>query len=127
MPRRRLRRRYPANLTDGQWSAIAELVPDASPGGRPRSATSRELVNAIFYMLRGCEVWRLLLLPYNFLPWKIVYYYPRRWQDGDVAAQHTLERRSPAQKSAPASAEPRLHPNSATSPVAATPHHAHHV
>ena len=56
MPRRRLRRRYHTDLTDGLWSAIAELVPDASPGGRPRSATSRELVNAIFYKLRGGEV-----------------------------------------------------------------------
>ena len=114
MPRRRLRRRYPANLTDGQWSAIAELVSDASPGGRPHSATSRELVNAIFYMLRSGQAWRLLPLPYNFLPWKTVADYLRRWHGGDVAAQHLLKRRSPAQKTAPASAEPRLHPNCAT-------------
>lgn len=78
MPRRRQRRRYPTDLTDRQWGAIAELVPDASPGGRPRRATSRELVDAILYMLRGGQAWRLL--PHDFPPWQTVYYYLRRWQ-----------------------------------------------
>ena len=78
MPRRRQRHRYPTDLTDRQWSAIAELVPDASPGGRPRRAASRELVDAILYMLRGGQAWRLL--PHDFPPWQTVYYYLRRWQ-----------------------------------------------
>ena len=78
MPRRRLRRRYPTDLTDRHWAAIAEMVPDASPGGRPRRAASRELVNAILYMLRGGQAWRLL--PHDFPPWQTVYYYLRRWQ-----------------------------------------------
>ena len=82
MPRRRLRRRYPTDLTDGQWTAIAELVPDASPGGRPRRATSRELVDAILYMLRGGQAWRLL--PHDFPPWQTVYYDLRRWQGEGV-------------------------------------------
>jgi len=77
MPRRR-RRAYATDLTDGQWAAIADMVPDAQPGGRPRRASSRELVNAILYALRGGQAWRLL--PHDFPPWQTVYYYLRRWQ-----------------------------------------------
>jgi putative transposase len=48
MPRRRAARRgYWTDLTERQWAVIAPLVPDAMPGGRPRKASSRELVNAI--------------------------------------------------------------------------------
>jgi putative transposase len=75
MPRRRA---YPTDLTDAQWEAIADLVPEARPGGRPRAASSRELVNAILYALRGGQAWRLL--PHDFPPWQTVYYYLRRWQ-----------------------------------------------
>jgi transposase len=77
MPRHR-RRAYPTDLTDEQWAAIADLVPGAHPGGRPRRASSRELVNAILYGLRGGQAWRLL--PHDFPPWQTVYYYLRRWQ-----------------------------------------------
>lgn len=58
MPRRR-RRAYPSDLTKGQWALIAPMIPDASPGGRPRRAAKREIVDAILYFLRaGCS-WRL--------------------------------------------------------------------
>jgi putative transposase len=72
------RRAYPTDLTDRQWAAIADLVPDALPGGRPRRAASRELINAILYALRAGHAWRLL--PHDFPPWQTVYYYLRRWQ-----------------------------------------------
>ena len=41
MPRRSRRRAYPSDLTDLQWSAIAPMIPDATPGGRPRKAAKR--------------------------------------------------------------------------------------
>ena len=71
MPRRRAARRgYWTDLSEAQWAVIAPLVPDAKPGGRPRKASSRELVNAILYALRaGCS-WRLL--PADFPPWQTV-------------------------------------------------------
>src|SRR5918911_5494196 len=72
------RRAYPADLTDTQWALIAPLIPEAQPDGRPRKATSRELVNAILYFLRAGMAWRLL--PHEFPPWQTVYYYLRRWQ-----------------------------------------------
>jgi len=80
MPRKKppARRRYDTDLTDTQWDLIAPLIPEARAGGRPRKATSRELVNAILYFLRAGMAWRLL--PHDLPPWQTVYYYLRRWQ-----------------------------------------------
>jgi transposase len=91
MPRKkRGRRAYPTDLTDTQWELIACLIPEAEPGGRPRKATSREIVNAILYFLRAGAAWRLL--PHEFPPWQTVYYYLRRWQREGVwdRVHHTL-------------------------------------
>jgi putative transposase len=89
-PRKRGRRTYPTDLTDTQWTLIAPLIPGAEPGGRPRKASSRELVNAILYFLRAGMAWRLL--PHDLPPWQTVYYYLRRWQRGGVwdRVHHTL-------------------------------------
>ena len=46
-PRKRGRRTYPTDLTDTQWALIAPLIPEAEPGGRPRKASSRELVKQV--------------------------------------------------------------------------------
>ena len=84
------RRRYDTDLTDTQWDLIAPLIPEAQAGGRPRKATSRELVNAILYFLRAGMGWRLL--PHDLPPWQTVYYYLRRWQREGVweRVHHTL-------------------------------------
>src|SRR3712207_306117 len=61
MPRKKPgRRAYATDLTDTQWGLIAPMIPEAEPGGRPRKASSRELVNAILYFLRAGMAWRLL-------------------------------------------------------------------
>ena len=44
---------YPTNLTDKAWAIIEPLIRPPRPGGRPRSADMREVLNAIFYVLRG--------------------------------------------------------------------------
>lgn len=61
MPRKKppARRRYDTDLTDAQWELLAPLIPEAQAGGRPRKATSRELVDSILYFLRAGMVWRL--------------------------------------------------------------------
>jgi transposase len=46
MPRRK-RRAYPSDLTNGQWAVIEPMIPEAAPGGRPRRAAKREIVEAI--------------------------------------------------------------------------------
>jgi putative transposase len=71
------RKPYPTDLTDEQWKLIAEFLPPALPGGRPRKTDLREVVNAIFYLERsGCQ-WRMI--PHEFPPWRTVYNYYRAW------------------------------------------------
>ena len=80
MPRKKppIRQGYVTDLTDGQWVLIEPLIPQAEPGGRPRKAATRDLVNAILYFLRAGGSWRPL--PHDLPPWQTVYYYLRRWQ-----------------------------------------------
>ena len=70
--------RYPTDLTDEQWKLVAPLLPAAKPGGRPRSVDLREVLNGIFYVIRGGVPWRML--PHDLPPWGTVHYYYRRWR-----------------------------------------------
>jgi transposase len=46
--------------------------------GRPRVHDLREILNAVFYLLKsGCQ-WRLL--PHDFPRWPTVYHYFRKWR-----------------------------------------------
>jgi len=79
------RKPYPTDLTDEQWDLLAPLLPAEKSGGRPRTADLREVLNAIFYLLRtGCP-WRHL--PHDLPPWGTVWSYFRQWRD-----EGTLER-----------------------------------
>jgi putative transposase len=54
-----MRKPYPSDLTDAQWSIIVPLIPVHSTG-RPRTNDIREVLNAIFYLVRsGCR-WDML-------------------------------------------------------------------
>jgi transposase len=69
---------------------IAPLLPQRQvPGrpGRPREYPVREIVNAILYLLHtGCQ-WRNL--PHDLPPYRLVFYYFRRWQeDGTLERVH---------------------------------------
>jgi putative transposase len=76
-PHHRPRRPHSTDLTDAQWRQIAPLIPPARPGGRPRSANLREVINAIRYWRGSASGWRQL--PREFPPWGTVHYYYRRW------------------------------------------------
>ena len=68
---------YPSDLTDEQWALVEPLIP-VYPGGRPRTTSMRDVLDAIFYLLRtGCP-WRYL--PRDFPPWQTVYYHFRRFR-----------------------------------------------
>jgi putative transposase len=87
------RRPYSTDLSDEEWEILRPLVPEAKPGGRPRAHQTRELLNAIFYVLRGGCAWRLL--PHDFLPWQTAYHYFRQWRlDGTWEHIHTALRES---------------------------------
>ena len=57
------RKPYPTDLSDVQWLILEPLlmaVLKQSNRGRPRQVDLREIVNAIFYVLRTGCAWRLL-------------------------------------------------------------------
>src|SRR6266581_1343590 len=82
---------YATDLTAAQWALIEPLIPPAQPGGRPRSVDVREIVNAIFYLLRSGCTWRLL--PHDLPPWGTAHYYYRRWRrDGTWQKVHAALR-----------------------------------
>ena len=64
-------------LSDAQWALIEPLIP-VYPGGRPRKTDLRDVVDAIFYLLRTGYQWRQL--PSDFPPWPTVHRYFRGWR-----------------------------------------------
>ena len=68
---------YPSDVTDEQWALIRPLIP-VYPGGRPRTTDLRDVVDAIFYLLRtGCQ-WRFL--PKDFPPKSTTWRYFDEWR-----------------------------------------------
>jgi transposase len=71
--------RYETDLTDAEWALLAPLMPKPLARGRPRAWSWREILNAIFYVLRGGIAWRLL--PRDRPPRTTVYRWFSRWRD----------------------------------------------
>lgn len=72
------RKPYPSDLSDEEWVNLEPHIPPAKSGGRPRTVAMREVMNAIFYVLRsGCS-WDML--PHDFPPPKTVYDYFNNWR-----------------------------------------------
>src|SRR4051794_14134666 len=69
---------YDSDLTDAGFAILEPLLPDRKTRGRPRSVPLREILDAIFYVLRGGVPWRML--PDGFPCWKTVFHYFRRWR-----------------------------------------------
>jgi putative transposase len=73
------RKPYPSDLTDEQWELMQIMIPEAKPGGRPRSVDMREVINALLYLNRsGCQ-WDML--PHDLPPKSSVYEYFAAWRD----------------------------------------------
>jgi putative transposase len=71
-------RKYPTDLSDGEWRCIRPHLPEATGQGRPRLHGLRAILDAVFYVLKSGCPWRLL--PREFPPWKTVYDWFRRWR-----------------------------------------------
>ena len=64
------RRAYQTDLSDAEWSYIGPHLPAQKTTGRPRIHSLREILDAVFYVLKtGCQ-WRML--PREFPLWKTV-------------------------------------------------------
>ena len=73
-----MRKPYPTDLSDAEWTYIEPHLPAPTGHGRPRTHDLlREILDAVFYLLKsGCQ-WRLL--PHDFPRWPTVYHYFRTW------------------------------------------------
>jgi putative transposase len=91
-----MRKPYPTDLSDAQWTRLQSCLPTPKAQGRPRTHSLRDVLDAIFYVLKsGCH-WRLL--PHDFPPWSTVYYHFRRFRLGGLwslilKALHAAERK----------------------------------
>lgn len=67
------RQNYPTDVTDAEWGLLQPFMPAEKVLGRKRTIDLREVLNAIYYLLRtGCQ-WRML--PHDFPAWQTVYFY----------------------------------------------------
>jgi putative transposase len=58
---------YDTDLSDAEWAVLAPLLAPTTHRGRPSKHHLRLVLNAILYILRGSEPWRLL--PHEVPPW----------------------------------------------------------
>jgi putative transposase len=71
-------KKHATDLSDDEWGCIKSYPPVSTGRGRPRIHSPREILDALFYVLKtGCP-WRLL--PKDFPPWKSVYDWFRKWR-----------------------------------------------
>ena len=71
-------KRYSTDLSDAEWECLRAHLPAPGKRGRSRTHGSREILDAVFYVLKSGCPWRLL--PKDFPPWKTVYDWLRRWR-----------------------------------------------
>jgi putative transposase len=79
--------KYPSDLTDDEWEIVRPLLPKRKPSdpGHPVAVDRRDLLDAIFYLLRtGCG-WRYL--PRDFPPWGTVSSQFHRWRKAGLWEQ----------------------------------------
>ena len=79
MPKRNQILPYPSDLSYREWELLKPHIPNPRTNrGRKRVHSYREILNAIFYLLRSGCAWRML--PHEFPYWKTVYHYFRLWR-----------------------------------------------
>jgi len=71
--------RCPSDLTDAEWQVLAPPLPPPALTGRHRVWPMRELIDAMFFLLRGGGRWRML--PAHFPPHQTVYRWFTRFRD----------------------------------------------
>src|SRR5215204_396538 len=68
-----MRKAYPTDLSDAEWTRLQSYLPTPKAQGRPRTHSLRDVLDAIFYVLKsGCHGLRV---PHDFPPWGTVYYF----------------------------------------------------
>jgi transposase len=97
-------RRYPSDLTDGQWEIVEPMLPLIKEPGRIPKHPRRAIVDAILYVVRsGCS-WRQL--PVDFPPWQTVYWQFQQWEQRQVTERILEELREQLRLAVGRDAEP---------------------
>jgi putative transposase len=76
------RLRFPSDLTEQEWEILAPLMPAPFRVGRSRKWAWREVLDAMFFILRGGSPWRML--PECFPPRQTVYRWFCQWRDSGL-------------------------------------------
>ena len=71
--------RYSSDLTDEEWAVLEPLMPARSRLGRSARWSLRTITNALRYILRSGQTWRML--PGDFPPMTTVQRYFYAWRD----------------------------------------------
>ena len=77
-----LKRIYPSDLSNGEYKFLKKCLPKQRNFGRPGKYERREILNAIFYLLRTDCAWRYL--PRDYPDWQSVYHYLRQWRRAGI-------------------------------------------
>src|SRR5215203_7080288 len=86
-----MRKPYPTDLSDAEWTRLQSYLPSLKAESRLRTHSLRDVLDAIFYIVRSGCAWRLL--PHDFPPWSTVYHYFRAWRlDGTWERMHRAVR-----------------------------------
>ena len=75
----RKEQRLPVDLTDGEWAVLEPFFPPPCHIGRPRKWSTRVIVYAVLYILRGGLPW--WVMPPGFPPYSTVQHYFYSWRD----------------------------------------------
>jgi putative transposase len=101
-----VRKAYPSDLSDDQWTVLEPLIPAAQTkhGGRPREVSMREVLNTILYVNRsGCQ-WDMV--PHDLLPKSTAYEYFVQWRNDGTWARMTAALRTQVRVAAGREATP---------------------
>jgi transposase len=73
----RSRKPYPTDVTDEEWAFVAPYLALLPEDAGQRRYESREVFNALRWIVRAGAPWRLL--PHELPPWPVVYQQTQRW------------------------------------------------
>ena len=81
---RQRRHPYPSDVTDTEWAFVAPYLTLMTEDAPQRHHESRELFNALRWIVRAGATWRML--PHDFPRWDAVYQQTQRWIKADCFA-----------------------------------------
>jgi transposase len=76
------RKPYPSDVTDDEWNFVAPYLTLMRQDAPQREHSLREVFNALRYVARSGEAWRMM--PHDLPPWPVVFQQMQRWYKAGV-------------------------------------------